>query len=157
MKKILLQIWRLLPERLQAILSRIIRPLFVVGVAAVIFDEHNRIFLGKSTYQRFHPWGILGGGLEHGEDAEEAVVREVWEETSIQIKVEKLLLIRSFRPDKFVLYYLCSVQSGVFQPSDEVSEAGFFALDALPDIRPMDVEVLEHIFKIMEVQKHELA
>jgi ADP-ribose pyrophosphatase YjhB (NUDIX family) len=157
MKKILLQIWRILPERLQAILSRIIRPLFVVGVAAVIFDEDGRIFLGKSTYQRFHPWGILGGGLEHGEDAEEAVVREVWEETSIQVKVEKLLLIRSFRPDKFVLYYLCSIQSGVFEPSDEVSEAGFFALDALPDIRPMDVEVLGHIFELMEVHKHELA
>ncbi len=157
MKKILLQVWRILPEWLQAILSRFIRPLFVVGVSAVIFDEECRIFLGKSTYQRFHPWGILGGALEYGEDAQEAVVREVWEETSIRIKVEKLLFTRSFTPDKFILYYLCSVQEGVFQPSDEVSEAGFFPLDALPDVRPRDLDLLKQIFELMEVQRHELA
>jgi 8-oxo-dGTP pyrophosphatase MutT (NUDIX family) len=138
MKVFLLKIWRILPEWLQAVLSRIIRPLFIVGVSAVIFDEDHRIFLGKSTYQRFHPWGILGGGLEHGEDSEEAVVREVWEETGITVKVEKLLLIKSFTPDKFILYYLCTVQDGVFQPSDEVSEAGF----SLWRICPISVRVI---------------
>ena len=157
MKKILLQIWRILPEWLQAILARIIRPSFIVGVSAVIFDAQYRIFLGKSTYQRFHPWGILGGGLEYGEDTEEAVVREFWEETSLRIKVEKLLLIRAFAPDKFILYYLCTIQQGDFQPSDEVSEAGFFSLDALPDVRPRDIDVLKEIFEMMGSQKHELA
>jgi 8-oxo-dGTP diphosphatase len=157
MKRILLQIWRILPERLQVILSRFIRPLFIIGVSAVMFDEEYRIFLGKSTYQRFHPWGLLGGGLEYGEDTEEAVVREIWEETRLQIKVEKLLLIRSFMPDKFILYYLCTVQSGTFQPSDEVSEAGFFTIDALPDIRPRDFDVIKEIFEMMGSQKHELA
>lgn len=157
MKKSLLQIWRILPDWLQAILSRFIRPLFVVGVSAVIFDEDHRIFLGKSTYQRFHPWGILGGGLEYGEDAEEAVVREVWEETSIRVEVEKLLLIRSFAPDRFILYYLCTIQEGIFQPSDEVSEAGFFSRESFPDVRPRDIDVLKQIFEMMESQKHELA
>lgn len=157
MKVFLLKIWRILPEWLQAVLSRVIRPLFIVGVSAVIFDEGNRIFLGKSTYQRFHPWGILGGGLEHGEDSEEAVVREVWEETGITITVEKLLLIKSFTPDKFILYYLCTIQDGVFQPSDEVSEAGFFSMENLPDIRPRDRDVLKLIFEKMDFPKHELA
>jgi NADH pyrophosphatase NudC (nudix superfamily) len=157
MKKILLQIWRILPDRLQAVLSRVIRPLFVIGVAAVIFDEENRIFLGKSTYQRFHPWGVLGGALEYGEAAEEAVVREVWEETGMRIKVEKLLMIRSFTPDRFILYYLCAIQEGVFQPSDEISEAGFFSLDALPDIRPRDFDVLKQLFEMTGSPKHELA
>ena len=156
-KRTLLKIWRVLPLWLQIVASRIIRPLFQVFAAAVILDENRNVLLVKSTYNRFHPWGLPGGSLEYGEHPEEATIREVWEETSIQVKVEKLLLIRSFRPDKFVLYYLCSVQSGVFEPSDEVSEAGFFPLDALPDIRPMDVEVLEHIFELMEIQRHELA
>lgn len=157
MKKILLQIWRILPDRLQAFLSRVIRPLFIVGVSAVIFDDEFRIFLGKSTYQRFHPWGLLGGGLEYGEDTEDAIVREVWEETSLRIKVDRLLLTRSFAPDKFILYYLCTVQDGVFQPSDEVSEAGFFSIEALPDIRPRDFDVIKQIFEMMGSQKHELA
>ena len=157
MKRILLQVWRLLPERLQAFLSRLIRPLFIVGVTAVIFDEEYRIFLGRSTYQRFHPWGLLGGGLEYGENAEEAIVREIWEETSIQVKVEKLLMVHSFAPDRFILYYLCTVQSGAFQPSDEIAEAGFFTIEALPDIRPRDFDVIKQIFEMMGSQKHELA
>lgn len=157
MKRILLQIWRILPERLQAILSRLIRPLFIVGVSAVIFDEEFRIFLGKSTYQRFHPWGLLGGALEYGEDAEEAIVREIWEETSLQVKVERLLMVRSFMPHNFILYYVCTIQSGTFQPSDEISDAGFFTIEALPDIRPRDFDVIKQIFEMMGSQKHELA
>jgi ADP-ribose pyrophosphatase YjhB (NUDIX family) len=157
MKRFLLKIWRELPYWLQVILSRLIRPLFQVGVTAVIFDSENRILLGKSTYQKFHPWGMPGGGLEYGENAEEAVVREVFEETSLVVKLEKLLLIKTFAPDKFILYYLCSVQGGVFQPSDEVAEAAYFSLDVLPDIRPRDYAVVQQIFEIMEFQKHELA
>jgi ADP-ribose pyrophosphatase YjhB (NUDIX family) len=157
MKRFLLRIWRELPYWLQVILSRIIRPLFQVGVTAVIFDSENRILLGKSTYQRFHPWGMPGGGLEYGENAEEAVVREVFEETNLVVKLEKLLLIKTFVPDKFILYYLCTVQDGVFQPSDEVAEAAYFSLDQLPDIRPRDYAVLKEIFELMKFHKHELA
>ena len=63
----------------------------------------------------------------------------------------------SFAPDKFILYYLCTIQGGIFQPSDEVSEAGFFSMDKLPDVRPRDVDVLKQIFEMMEFQQHELA
>ncbi len=157
MKRFLLQVWRVLPYWLQIIFSRFIRPLFQIGVTAVIFDHENRIFLGKSTYQRFHPWGMPGGGLEYGEDTEEAVVREVLEETSLIAKVEKLLLIKTFAPDKFILYYLCTIQDGIFQPSDEVSKVGYFSLRDLPDIRPRDLDILQQIFEMMEFPKHELA
>ena len=157
MKRFLLKIWRELPYWLQVILSRIIRPLYQVGVTAVIFNSENRLLLGKSTYQKFHPWGMPGGGLEYGENAEEAVVREVFEETSLVVKLEKLLLVKTFAPDKFILYYLCNVQGGVFQPSDEVSDVAYFALDQLPDIRPRDYDVLKQIFSMMEFHKHELA
>jgi ADP-ribose pyrophosphatase YjhB (NUDIX family) len=157
MKRFLLKIWRELPYWLQVFLSRIIRPLFQVGVTAVIFDSEDRILLGKSTYQKFHPWGMPGGGLEYGENAEEAVIREVFEETSLVVRLEKLLLIKTFAPDKFILYYLCTVQGGVFQPSDEVSDVEYFSLGQLPDIRPRDYDVLKQIFALMEFHKHELA
>ena len=72
MKRFLLQVWKHLPYWLQVVLSRIIRPLFQVFSAAVIFDDQKRIFLVRLTYQRFHPWGLPGGGLEYGESAEDA-------------------------------------------------------------------------------------
>ena len=85
------------------------------------------------------------------------MVREIFEETSLIAKVERLLFVKTFAPDKFILYYLCTIQDGIFQPSDEISETGYFSLDNLPDIRPRDFEVLKQIFEMMEFHKHELA
>lgn len=157
MKRVLLQIWRLFPAWLQVVLSRVIRPLFQVFSAAIIFDNEQRIFLVKLTYQRFHPWGLPGGGLEYGETAGDAVIREVWEETGLLVEIEKLLLNKTFPPDKFAMYYLCTVKDGVFRPSDEVSEYGFFPRDRLPDIRPKDYALIDEIYEIMGFKERELA
>jgi len=154
MKKILLQIWRIFPAWLQDVLSRMIRPLFQVFVAAVMFDENKKIFLVKSTYQRFHPWGLPGGGLEYGEHPEKAVIREVLEETGLKICIERFLLVNSWRPDRVGLYYLCRIVDGTFHPSEEVSEFAYFSVEDLPDIRPIDVGMIKRLHGIVE---HELA
>ena len=145
-KVILLKIWRILPGWMQIVLSRIIRPKFQVFAAAVIFDDENRLMLVKSTYQRINPWGLPGGSLEYGETPEEAVVREVWEETSLKVDIEELYFVKSWIPDRIGIYYLCSIADGKFQPSDEVSEHGYFSLNDLPDVRPLDVELIKQIY-----------
>jgi 8-oxo-dGTP diphosphatase len=149
-RKLLLQIWRILPAWLQSILSRIIRPLFQVFAAAVMFDENKNIFLVKSTYQRFHPWGLPGGSLEYGEHPEAAVVREVWEETGLNICIEKLLLVNSWLPDRVGFYYLCRIVDGTFHPTDEVSEFAYFSPEDLPDVRSLDIDMLKRLHQMVE-------
>ena len=149
-RKLLLQIWRILPAWLQSILSRIIRPLFQVFAAAVMFDEKKNIFLVKSTYQRFHPWGLPGGSLEYGEHPEAAVVREVWEETGLNICIEKLLLVNSWLPDRVGFYYLCRIVDGTFHPTDEVSEFAYFSPEDLPDVRSLDIDMLKRLHQMVE-------
>jgi len=153
-RKLLLQIWRILPAWLQAILSRIIRPLFQVFAAAVILDEDRNIFLVKSTYQRLHPWGLTGGSLEYGEHPEEAVVRELLEETGLNICIEKLLLVNSWLPDRVGFYYLCRIVDGHFHATDEVAEFGYFSPENLPDVRSLDKDMLKRLHQVVE---HELA
>lgn len=147
LKIILLKIWRLFPFWLQEVASRIIRPLFQVFVVAVIFDQTDRILLVKMTYQRFHPWGLPGGSLEYGESPEAGVVREVQEETGWDVQIEKFLFVKTWSPDRVGLYYICQINEGEFQPSDEVSEYGYFPLNALPDIRPVDVELIHQVYE----------
>ena len=154
LKRTLLKIWRVLPVWLQVIASRLIRPLFQVFAAAVILDEDRNILLVKSTYNRFHPWGLPGGGLEYGEHPEEAIIREVWEETGLRVCVEKLLLINTLRPDRVGMYYLCKITGGTFYPSDEVSEFAYFSLDNLPDVRTFDRDMLK---RLHGMAGHELA
>ena len=153
-KIVLLKIWRIFPLWLQEIASRIIRPLFQVFVAAVIFDQDDKILLVKMTYQRFHPWGLPGGSLEYGESPEVGVLREVWEETSWKIEIDKFLFVKTWAPDRVGLYYICHISDGEFHPTDEVSEFGYFPLDELPDVRPLDVELIKQIYEKVE---HELA
>jgi ADP-ribose pyrophosphatase YjhB (NUDIX family) len=152
--KYLLKIWRALPSWMQVVLSRVVRPLFQVFAAAVVFDQDGRILLVKSTYQRFHPWGLPGGSLDYGETPEDAVLREVREETSLTIVIEKLLFVKTWKPDRVGLYYLCRVTGGEFHPSDEVSEMGYFSSENLPDVSLLDVEMIKHLFGMLE---HELA
>ena len=154
LKRILLKIWRVLPLWLQIGVSRFIRPLFQVFGAAVIFDTDKNILLVKSTYNRFHPWGLPGGSLEYGEHPEEAVIREVLEETHLTICIERLLLVNSWTPDRVGLYYLCRVTGGTFSPSDEVSEFAYFSLDDLPDVRPLDRDMIKRLHGLVD---HELA
>ena len=154
--KYLLKIWRLLPLRIQIVLSRIIRPLFQVFAAGVIFNQDNKILLVKSTYQRFHPWGLPGGSLDYGESPEDAVKREVWEETGLIVEIKRFLLVKTWSPDRVGMYYLCEITGGEIHPTDEVSEADYFSLDDLPDVRPVDVDMFKELYRIMELQSSTL-
>ena len=154
--KYLLKIWRVLPLGIQVILSRIIRPLFQVFAAGVIFNQDNKILLVKSTYQRFHPWGLPGGSLDYGESPEDAVKREVWEETGLIVEIKRFLLVKTWSPDRVGMYFLCEITGGEIHPTDEVSEADYFSLDDLPDVRPVDIDMFKALYRIMELQSSTL-
>ena len=130
----------------QTLLSRFIRPLFQVFAAAVVFDDKARILLVKTTYNRNHPWGLPGGSLEYGESPEDTVVREVWEETSLKMEIERFLFVKTWAPDRIGMFYICHIEDGEFKPSDEISEAGYFSLDNLPDVRPLDVILIQQVY-----------
>jgi len=112
--------------------ARIVRPKFLVAVAALVFDDQGRILLFKHTYRKL-AWGIPAGGLEHGEQPKDAVVREFFEETGMTIEVQRLLLADSSRHFQHVsLVYLCKISAGEFKESHEISEIQYFDVDNLP-------------------------
>ena len=132
--KPLLRLWRILPMWIHVLAMRMLRPKFRAAVAAMIFNEHGRILLFKHTYRKFE-WGIPAGGLEYGEQPEKAIIREFFEETGMQIKVEKLLLAESSKEDNNIsLIFLCKIVSGTFKESHEISEMKYFEIDDLPQM-----------------------
>ena len=134
MMKPLLRLWRILPMWIHVLAMRMLRPKFRAAVAAMIFNEHGRILLFKHTYRKFE-WGIPAGGLEYGEQPEKAIIREFFEETGMQIKVEKLLLAESSKEDNNIsLIFLCKIVSGTFKESHEISEMKYFEIDDLPQM-----------------------
>jgi 8-oxo-dGTP pyrophosphatase MutT (NUDIX family) len=145
MIKILLRIWRTLPLWVHLLASRIIRPRFRVAVAALIFDQHGQVLLFKHTYRKFE-WGIPAGGLEHREQPEQAMIREFFEETGMQIEVQKLLLAQSAKEDHNVsLIYLCKIVSGTFQESLEISEMKYFDVTRLPQMLFAEKDLIRQV------------
>jgi 8-oxo-dGTP diphosphatase len=134
MMKILLRVWRTLPMWIHVLAMRTYRAKFRASVAALIFDEEGRILLFKHTYRKFE-WGIPAGGLEYDEQPDSAIIREFFEETSMQIEVEKLLLAESLKEDRNIsLIFLCKIVSGTFKESNEISEMKYFDVNDLPQM-----------------------
>ena len=112
--------------------AKLVRPRFRAAVAALIFDEQGRILLFKHTYRKFE-WGIPAGGLEYREQPADAILREFYEETGMQIEIERLLTVISAREDHHLsMVYLCKIVSGEFKESLEISEMKYFPVDEMP-------------------------
>lgn len=54
----------------------------------IIFDEQGRLLLQKRS--DCEKWGVLGGMVEFGESVEEAAVREIKEESGLEVKITSL-------------------------------------------------------------------
>lgn len=65
-----------------------------VGAYAVCVQD-GAVLL--SRFRRSGRWTLPGGGVDHGEDPRDAVVREVFEETGLLFEVGELLDVQSRR------------------------------------------------------------
>jgi ADP-ribose pyrophosphatase YjhB (NUDIX family) len=147
MIKILLRIWRIFPFWVHILASRIVRPKFLMAVSALVFDEQGRILLFKHTYRKL-AWGIPAGGLEHGEQPKDAIVREFFEETGITIEPLNLLLADSSTYFHHVsLVYLCEIVEGEFRESHEISEIQYFDVENLPPMLFDEKDLIRAVHK----------
>lgn len=92
----------------------------MAGVRVFVLDEECRLLLVKSDYKRQGPknmiWVIPGGGIEPGEYSRDAAIREVKEETGLNVSIDRLLWVVEEKDNRGELtychYFLASVTSG---------------------------------------------
>ncbi len=118
---------------------------FKVRVGVVVLDKENRILLARQNHRDF--WVLPGGTLEKGESLGECAVREIKEESNLDIRLGPLLFVSDFfAPDGrqvidvvFFGHYLGgSLERETTQNIDEI---GFFTLDNAKglDVKPESV------------------
>jgi 8-oxo-dGTP pyrophosphatase MutT (NUDIX family) len=117
----------------------LIRP----GVAAVIFDEGRVLLQRRDDTGR---WGLPGGGVEPGESVRQALIREVREETGLEVEPLRLIGVYSdplhhqivTYPDGNVVHYVssvfeCVVRAGALECGEESLELDWFDPERLPE------------------------
>jgi len=118
------------------------------GVAAMIRNGQGQILLQRRSDNGL--WGLPGGSVEIGESVQQAIVREVEEETGLGVEVERLIGVYSDPavqvvryPDGNVVHYIstlfaCRILEGSLRTCAETLELAYFDPTALPtDLVPM--------------------
>jgi 8-oxo-dGTP diphosphatase len=135
MNPLFLRAWKLLslPKRLQIAIMRVFQDEFLIGLTGVILNDKNEILVVKHTYRDGDSWSLPGGYIKGKEHPREGLAREIEEETGFIIRVDHELKIKTDRETaRLEISMSGHFVGGEFRPSDEVSEAGFFAFKDLP-------------------------
>jgi ADP-ribose pyrophosphatase YjhB (NUDIX family) len=123
-------------SRLISHAALLLRPM-TLGVRAMVLDGDRRVLLVRHTY--VPGYFLPGGGVDAGETLEQAMLRELREEANVVAEAPYALHgvylnRKASKRDHVALYVVRAFrQEAPHAPDREIAEAGFFALDALPE------------------------
>lgn len=110
-------------------------PIPAVGAVLMVDDS---VLLVKRKYEpKAGAWCLPAGFLEFGESLTDGLVREVKEETNLEIAVGDLLTVCNAMDDPrshvVLVVYWGEILNGQVEAGDDALDAHFFPLDALPE------------------------
>lgn len=125
-----------------------------VGCSAVIRNNDGRVLLTRRRDNG--QWCLPSGGMDAGESPSETILREVFEETGLRVRVKRLAGVYS-DPNQLVMYqdgnkvqivalhFEAEITGGTPGLSDETSDFGWFSLEEMDGM-----EMLGHHKKRIE-------
>lgn len=127
----------------------------VPATDVVIHDPARGVVIIKRRNEP-HGYALPGGFVEEGEQVEAAAIREMKEETGLDVRLDGILGVYS-RPDRdprlhtlSVVYAGTALNPEALQAGDDAGEAAFYALDNLPKPIVFDhMQVLDDFRKVL--------
>jgi 8-oxo-dGTP diphosphatase len=126
----------------------------------VTFLGEDKVVLIKRAESPFKGlYAIPGGFVEYGETVEDAAVREMKEETGLDVKLLGIIGVYS-KPDRdprghvVSIAYLAEAVGGSLKPSTETEEVKAFKIDEVPENLAFDhKDILKDGIKNMQTRK----
>jgi 8-oxo-dGTP diphosphatase len=132
----------------------------VLGVGGIVIQDGKVLLVQRGREPLKGYWSVPGGAVETGERLEEALLREVREETGLRVKplflgavFERLMPDAAARTEfHYVLVdYVCEIEGDVDaaaepEPGDDAAALGWFQLDEIETMQmtPGTAEVISH-------------
>ncbi|MFB6144755.1 MAG: NUDIX domain-containing protein [Candidatus Nanohaloarchaea archaeon] len=124
-------------------------------VVKALITYKGKVLLGKKEEDENHPiggeWHFLGGHLEKDEQMEEAVEREVEEETGLEVEVHQIIDVMTFSWDKdgekdsLQVLYHCEAESSDAEPDEDLEEVEWVEPSELEEqLADVEAERLEN-------------
>ena len=137
--------------------------MWIVGVRVIILNEENKMLMVKQHHEGKDIWMVPGGGIEDGESSFEAAEREVFEETGIKVKTDRLIWHVeevSDRGQRFVNFFMAEIAGGSlklgmdpeFDAEHQVlREVGFFSKEEIMSLDNIYPEYLrDEFWRVLE-------
>lgn len=127
-----------------------------VGVGGVVVHDGRVLLIRRGKEPLYGRWVVPGGTVELGESLERALVRELREETGLEVEPVELLTVfdRIERDGERVVYhfvivdYLCRLLAGEARAASDALEVAWAAPDELAryDLPAKALEVVQDAF-----------
>ena len=112
-----------------------------VGVTGVVVRDDKVLFVQRNYEPSKGTWTLPGGFAEHTETLDEAVKRELREETGIDVAVKGVIAVRTRYTDKHgavLIVFRCQLVSGTAQADNyEISAAEFLDAEQIRALEPI--------------------
>ena len=114
-----------------------------MGVGALIFDRDRVLLVQRGNEPLKGWWSLPGGAVETGERLEAAVLREVFEETNLVVKIvrfgeifERFMLDADGKTEYHyvLLDYVCEVVGGTLAAGSDSADVRWFGLEELKEL-----------------------
>ena len=121
------------------------------GVRVIIENDEKKILMVKQEHPERTVWMVPGGGIEEGETAAEAVVREMKEETGLDVTVGPMIYhieeVSEKRGQRFVNFFMAKVSGGDMHLGlDPEFDADHQVLKELKFLSREEIQALPHVY-----------
>lgn len=131
-KQLVGKIWRTIPPFVRVRLIRATQKKFTVSVGAVVTNEKNQVLLLDHVFRPGSGWGIPGGFIEHNEQIDEAIKRELMEEVGLEL--ENVKIHDTHTRGRHIEFLVRATGKGEAEvKSIEIRSLGWFDLNELPE------------------------